>query len=99
MKHKYKVTGLFGMAKIGDVRYCEVLIKDSSYLVYHPPVKGECGSFEICRLKRYKDGEYLVSVMKDDPRTYVNQSSQKDIQHIIDTMKKYKRKVATRPKR
>ena len=65
MKIKYKVTGLFGLSPIGEIRDAILLNTDEDSgvsLCYHPPDKDlSIGSFEFVHLK----GKYYISVDKN----------------------------------
>ena len=52
---RYRVTGSFGMEDMGTIINSILIAKEklgyiSKALLYHPSVKGECPSFEICVL-------------------------------------------------
>lgn len=66
---EYLVTGAFGSRSIGEVIKCIVLLKDADgdkALIYHPWVKGEYPSIEMCDLV---DGMYQSG---GDPDGFIN---------------------------
>lgn len=59
---KYKVTGFFGIKKIGEIINAHLIVEDSdngNALILHKPNKSESGCFEICR--QDNEGYYISS--------------------------------------
>lgn len=87
---KYKVTDMFGLSPIGEIRKCFVLSidNDTGYaLIYHPKEKSYCGSFEICR----KVSGYWVGY---DEKNYINVGDvAKEFKPLIKEMDKEKKLV------
>src|SRR3990167_1066569 len=70
---RYKITGSFGMEDTGTIINSILITKETAGyetkgILYHPKVRGECPSFEICILQ---PGGYWTSLSDD---SYVNVS-------------------------
>lgn len=63
---KYKITGMFGCLQDGDIINAILLLTDSdskTALIYHPWVRGECPSLEICA---YNEKSECWEALHDD---------------------------------
>jgi len=85
----YKVTGAFGDDEVGALVPAIILAKDAdSCLLYHPKTKGSCASIEICKRIYDRDPEkdHYVSALENDYDGYINITSQKELDKLIDAI-------------
>ena len=91
---RYRVTGSFGMEDVGTIINSILIAKeklgyDSKALLYHPHVKGECPSFEICVLG---DGEVWES-QKDESYVNITSGYKEFEKNLFGSKFKFRRKI------